>query len=154
MTSEKIAVFAPMPSASDRAATTVDDRRRTQGTNRKTYVVHERPAKSPYYWRVPHALTREVSSALADCELTHLEREPIDVERARAQHAAYEEALRHAGCTVERLPASDEMPDSVFIEDIAIVFDEVAIVTRPGAVSRRVEIPAVAEAVGRHRSVT
>ena len=99
------------------------------------------------------ALTREVSAALAACELTHLEREPIDVARARTQHAAYEEALRHAGCTIERLPASDEMPDSVFIEDIAIVFDEVAIVTRPGAVSRRVEIPAVAEAVGRHRSV-
>ena len=102
---------------------------------------------------MPLALTREVSAALAACQLTHLERVQIDVERARAQHAAYEQALRHAGCTVERLPATADMPDSVFIEDIAVVFDELAVVTRPGAESRRGEVPVVAEALGRHRSV-
>ena len=83
------------------------------------------------------AITRAVSAALADCELTHLERVPIDVERARAQHRAYEEALREAGYLVERLESTTEMPDSVFVEDIAIVFDELAIITRPGAESRR-----------------
>src|SRR5262245_13397709 len=106
---------------------------------------------SPYYSSVPHALTRDVSSALAVCELTYLERGSIDVERARAQHAAYEQGLRRAGCLVERLPATADMPDSVFIEDIAVVLDELAIVTRPGAESRRAEVPAVAEALGRHR---
>lgn len=99
------------------------------------------------------ALTREVSSGLAGCELTHLPRLSIDVELARRQHAAYEHALRDAGCRVERLEASPEMPDSVFIEDVAIVFDELAIVTRPGAESRRAEVPAVAEALQRFRPV-
>ena len=102
---------------------------------------------------MPIALTREVSSGLAACELTHLARAPIDVALARAQHAAYEQALRDAGCVVERLAATAGMPDSVFIEDIAVVFDELAIVTRPGAESRRVEIPAVAAALEQHRRV-
>jgi dimethylargininase len=90
---------------------------------------------------------------LAGCELTHLPRLSIDVALARRQHAAYEHALRDAGYTVERLEASPEMPDSVFIEDVAIVFDELAIVTRPGAESRRAEVPAVAEALQRFRPV-
>jgi dimethylargininase len=97
------------------------------------------------------AITRAVSPSLASCELTHLTRVPIDVERARAQHRAYEQALADAGGIVERLDAGPEMPDSVFIEDIAIVFNELAIITRPGAESRRVETPAVAEALGRYR---
>ena len=99
------------------------------------------------------AITRAISPALADCELTYLERVPIDVERARAQHRAYEEALMEAGYLVERLDTSPQMPDSVFVEDIAIVFDELAIVTRPGAESRRQETPAVAEALAAYRTL-
>jgi len=99
------------------------------------------------------ALTREVSDALAACQLTHQARVPIDVGAARVQHAAYEQALREAGYTVVRLSATAEMPDSVFIEDIAIVFDELAVVTRPGAETRRVEIPAVTDALRPHRPV-
>src|SRR4051812_30371673 len=93
------------------------------------------------------ALTREISPALSRCELTHLARTPIDVSRARLQHAAYERALTAMGCTVERLEAGDDMADAVFIEDTAVVFDEVAIVTRPGAESRRGEPEAVARAL-------
>src|SRR5262245_3270582 len=97
------------------------------------------------------ALTRDISPALAACELTHLPRMPIDVELARVQHREYEQALAEAGCRVERLSSNDGMPDSVFVEDIAIVFDELAIVTRPGAESRRVEVPAMAEALKKYR---
>jgi dimethylargininase len=97
------------------------------------------------------AITREVSSSIARCELTHLEREPIDVGIAGAQHAAYEDCLRRAGCVVVRLPAEPDLPDAVFIEDLAIVLDEVAVVTRPGAASRRAEAASVAEALARHR---
>src|SRR5215212_10389040 len=93
------------------------------------------------------AITRAISPALSACELTHLARVPIDVERARAQHRAYEETLMDAGYLVERLDTSAQMPDSVFVEDIAVVFDELAVITRPGAESRRQEIPAVAEAL-------
>ena len=99
------------------------------------------------------ALTRDVSPAIARCELTHLERTPIDLSVARAQHEAYERCLTSAGCVVQRLEASADMPDSVFIEDIAVILDEIAVITRPGAESRRQETAAVAEAVTRHRPV-
>lgn len=93
------------------------------------------------------ALTREVSPAIGRCELTHLARAPIDVERARAQHAGYEKALRAAGCDVRRLPADESMPDAVFIEDTAVVLDELVIVARPGAGSRRGETAEVERAL-------
>ena len=78
------------------------------------------------------ALTRELSPAIERCELTHLARLPIDLDKARAQHREYERVLEGLGCHVERLPAGDDLPDSVFIEDIALVFDEIAIISRPG----------------------
>src|SRR6185436_7286932 len=91
------------------------------------------------------ALTREISPAIRQCALTHLPRVPIDVERARSQHSAYEWALVDAGCTVRRLDTTDPLPDSVFIEDTAVVLDELAIVSRPGAQARRSETAAVAQ---------
>ena len=93
------------------------------------------------------ALTREISPALESCQLTHVPRVPIDLERARAQHAAYEWALVEEGCTIRRLDAGPDMPDSVFIEDIAVVLDEGAVVCRPGAESRRVETAGVVDAL-------
>src|SRR5689334_4280284 len=99
------------------------------------------------------ALTRDISPALAACELTHLPRQPIDIDLARAQHREYEAALAGAGCRVERLPADAALPDCVFIEDAAIAVDELAIITRPGAESRRPETAAVAEALARYRRV-
>jgi dimethylargininase len=99
------------------------------------------------------ALTREVSAAIGRCELTHLERTAIDPALAAAQHAAYERSLVAAGCTLQRLDASSDMPDSVFIEDAAVVFDEVAIIARSGAPSRRVETSAVQQALAKHRPI-
>jgi dimethylargininase len=99
------------------------------------------------------AITRDVSPAIGRCELTHVDRVAIDVERARAEHRSYEASLVEAGCRVERLEAGPEMPDSVFVEDTAIVFDELAILARPGAASRRIETEAVGAALVRFRSV-
>ena len=99
------------------------------------------------------ALTREISSAIAKCELTHLPRVPIDIDRARAEHRDYEDALSAAGCSVTRLPSGDGLPDSVFIEDAAVVFDELAIITLPGAESRRRETPRVADELSRYRTL-
>ncbi len=99
------------------------------------------------------ALTREVSPAIARCELTHLAREPIDVARACAQHRRYEALLEAAGCTVLRLPAEPDLPDSVFVEDAAIVVDELAIVARPGVAARRPEVTTVARALAPYRSL-
>ena len=97
------------------------------------------------------AITREVSPAIGDCELTHLERSSIDVDVARAQHVAYAAALADLGCRVEQLPAEPDLPDSVFVEDVAVVLDEVAIITRPGAESRRGERPTIEQALMPYR---
>ncbi len=97
------------------------------------------------------ALTREVSDSIVACELTHLDRVVIDVDLARRQHAAYETALGALGCHVVQLPPEPQMPDAVFVEDVAIVLDELAVVARPGARSRRGETGSVATALKRHR---
>jgi dimethylargininase len=99
------------------------------------------------------AVTRPVSPSLAQCELTHLAREPIDVARAGAQHGAYEDLLKSLGAEIVRVPASPDHPDAVFIEDTAIVLDEVAVITRPGATSREKETEAVAPVLARYRSL-
>lgn len=99
------------------------------------------------------ALTRAVSDAIAHCELTHRERVPIDVAVARAQHAAYEDALRVAGCDVQRVAPAPELADAVFIEDTALAFAELAVMTHPGAESRRAELPAVEAALAPHRDI-
>src|SRR5688572_810827 len=97
------------------------------------------------------AITRAVSPAIARCELTHQPRVAIDVAKASAQHADYERALVRLGCVVHRVSAAPDMPDSVFIEDTAVVLDELAILAWPGAESRRAEVAAVADVLGSHR---
>jgi dimethylargininase len=97
------------------------------------------------------ALTRSVPNSMSQCELTHLPRVAIDLSRAREQHAAYERALEDLGCTVHAIAAAHDMPDSVFIEDTAVVLDEIAVIARPGAVSRQHETDAVAAALTRYR---
>ena len=97
------------------------------------------------------ALTRSVPPSIDRCELTHLQREPIDYTRAVREHAAYEEALRRAGCRVKRLPDLPGHPDSVFVEDTAVVFERIAVIARPGAASRREEVASTVRALERHR---
>ena len=102
---------------------------------------------------MPIALTRPVSDSLAECELTYLARAPIEIDLARRQHHAYEQALRELGCQVMALPEAPELPDAVFVEDLALVLDEVGILTRPGAESRRPEALTVEEALTRYRPI-
>lgn len=90
------------------------------------------------------ALTRGVSASIAECLLTHLTRQQIDTETAISQHRAYEECLRQVGLHVISLPVKPELPDSVFIEDPAIVLDEVALIGHMGAVKRRAEATSLA----------
>jgi dimethylargininase len=87
------------------------------------------------------------------CELTHLQRSVIDLALAREQHRAYEQTLRDLGCRIERLSEEAELPDSVFVEDTAVVVDEVAVITRPGARSRRPETPSIASALSQYREL-
>ena len=100
------------------------------------------------------ALTRSVPPSIVNCELTHLNREPIDFARAAEQHGLYERALVALGCTIQRLPSLSDLPDSVFVEDTALVLPEIAIIARLGAASRRLEVTSVADALRPHRPLT
>ena len=97
------------------------------------------------------ALVREVSPRLADCVLTHLGRVAIDVDRAVAQHHVYCDVLRSLGARVEALEPLPDDPDGVFVEDTAVVVDQVAVITRPGVASRAGETTTTADALARYR---
>lgn len=97
------------------------------------------------------AITRDVSPSIDRAEVTHVQRVPIDYDRAREQHEQYRALLAFLGCEVLSLPGDAAFPDCVFIEDTAIVLDDLAVITRPGAESRRGEIDVVAEALEAYR---
>ena len=91
------------------------------------------------------AFTRAVSARLPECQLTHLQRVPIDAAKAAEQHACYERALSDAGFEIVRLPELADDPDAVFVEDTALLLGEHAVITRPGAASRIGETHSTAE---------
>jgi dimethylargininase len=97
------------------------------------------------------AITRQVSPSINRCELTFHAKEPIDLARAIAQHEAYEECLRGLGVQVVSLAAEPDLPDAVFVEDAAIVVDEVAVIPVMGAASRRPETESLARALSVYR---
>src|SRR5262249_8045210 len=102
---------------------------------------------------VTRAIVHAVPAALARCELTFVARRPIDVARARAQHRDYCALLMDCGLAVEVMDSSPDHPDAVFVEDAAVVLDEVAIACAMGARSRRAEVEALLPALARHRPV-
>ncbi len=93
------------------------------------------------------AIVRAVPESLGRCQLTWQERRSIDVPRARAQHAAYVDALRASGLDVTVLPADEAHPDCPFVEDVLLDLGGVRVLTATGAPSRRGEREAVAAAV-------
>ena len=99
------------------------------------------------------AITRKPGNSITNCELTFLDREPIDPARMRSQHAAYCETLSQLGAKVVTLDADESFPDSVFVEDTAVVLDEIAIICRPGAESRRGEVDIIADVLSEFREV-
>jgi dimethylargininase len=100
------------------------------------------------------AWVREVSPQLASCELSFLARQPIEPLRAAQQHRAYTEILRELGCELRWLAPLPQHPDGVFVEDTAVLVPECAVITRPGACSRRGETGSVAAALGTCLPVT
>jgi len=99
------------------------------------------------------ALTRKVSSSLTNCELSFIARQPIDLAKARAEHHAYEQLLGELGARVISLPEEPELPDSMFVEDPAIVLDEVAVICTLGTETRRKEAPSLAAALEKYRTL-
>jgi len=99
------------------------------------------------------AITRDVSPRFNECELTHIARTPIDVKASENQHHGYVQALKELGYAVLELPAEAGLPDSVFVEDTAVVLPDVAIITNPGADSRKPETSSIAQALSRYREL-
>ena len=99
------------------------------------------------------AITRVVSPAIANCELTFVTRNPINLAKAQVQHRAYETLLAELGAEVISLPAEPALPDSMFVEDPAIVFDELAVICSLGTESRRAEATSLARVLRRFRAL-
>jgi dimethylargininase len=99
------------------------------------------------------AITRAVSPALASCELTFVDRQPIDIAKAQSQHTAYEHLLARLGIHVHSLAAEPDLPDSMFVEDPAIVLDELAIILPLGTKSRQPEAESLAKALAPYRKL-
>jgi dimethylargininase len=97
------------------------------------------------------AITRQVSASINDCELSFHGRQRIDVAKAIAQHKAYQECLAELGARIVSLPAQPGLPDAVFVEDAALVVDEVAVITNMGAPSRRAEAKSLAKTLSQYR---
>lgn len=99
------------------------------------------------------ALTRDIGPDIAQCEITHISRQPIDPVKAVAQHMKYKEKLREAGVNVLSLPPLNGHPDAVFVEDTAIVLPEIAIMATMGAKSRNGEVDSIAAELGNFRTL-
>ena len=97
------------------------------------------------------AITRAVSPAIVRCELSFIDRKPIDLTKAQEQHHAYERLLRKLGARVISLPPEPELPDSMFVEDPAIVLDELAVILPLGTESRRREVASLAKELSKYR---
>jgi dimethylargininase len=96
---------------------------------------------------MPTALIRRPSPRLAEGLVTHIERQPVDVELALRQWQEYVDALHGTGWTTVEVPAIEECPDSVFVEDTMVVYGDVAVIARAGADERRPEAAAAEETV-------
>jgi dimethylargininase len=97
-------------------------------------------------------LVRSVSPKLASCELTYVAAQPMDPVVASRQHDVYVETLRRHGAEIVRAESLPDHPDGVFVEDTAVVLDEVAVIARP-TLSRRDEVQSVADVLAKHRQV-
>jgi dimethylargininase len=93
------------------------------------------------------ALVRRPSARMAEGITTHIERLPADNDRAARQHAAYVDAVAGAGWTIREVAAADDLPDSAFVEDTAIVCGDLVVLTRPGAPERRPEVAGTEDAI-------
>jgi dimethylargininase len=99
------------------------------------------------------AITRPVSSSISHCELSFHARKPIDIAKAIVQHKAYQDCLAELGVRIVSLPAEPDLPDAVFVEDAAVVVDEVAVIPIMGAPSRRPETRTLIDTLSPYRPI-
>jgi dimethylargininase len=100
-----------------------------------------------------HGFVREISRSLGRCELRHLPRQALNLVLAKQQHAAYIAALEAAGVMVTVLPEEAALPDSTFVEDPAVILDEIAVIGRLSLASRAPEAKSIEHAIAAIRPV-
>lgn len=98
------------------------------------------------------AIVRRPCPEIAQCALTYIERSPIHFETLKEQHRHYCETLKKLGLSVKVLPEDSSHPDSVFVEDPAVIFDEMAFLNRLGVPSRQGETLSLREHLSPYRS--
>ena len=98
--------------------------------------------------RTGRVLVRRPSPRLAEGLVTHIERRPVDVDLAAAQWVGYVSALERSGWPAIEVAPAPDCADSVFVEDTAVMFEDLAVVTNPGARQRRPEIEGTARVLG------
>jgi len=127
---------------------------------RRKYITsdHRTPAEAVPIFKYTHAMlfaiTRSVSPAITQCELSFIDRRPIDLKKAEAQHSAYQQLLTQIGAKLICLPAEPALPDSMFVEDPALVLDELAVIFPLGAESRRAEAESLARVLSTFRKIS
>src|SRR5262245_55222122 len=94
------------------------------------------------------ALVRRPSPRLAEGLVTHIARQPVDVDLAMRQWEAYVAALQGVGWSTIEVTPLDSCPDGVFVEDTVVMYGHRAVITRPGADERKPETAAVAALLG------
>src|ERR1700730_16846175 len=99
------------------------------------------------------AITRAVSPAIVNCELNFVQRQTINLAKARDQHRAYEQLLAECGARVLSLPAEPDLPDSMVVEDPALVLDQLAVILPLGTKSRQPEAASLAKALSPFRNL-
>jgi dimethylargininase len=99
------------------------------------------------------AITRSVSPGIVNCELTFVARQPINLAKAEEQHRAYQRLLEKCGARVISLPAEPSLPDSMFVEDPALVLDELAVILPLGTQTRRPEAASIAQSLSKFRKL-
>jgi dimethylargininase len=95
-------------------------------------------------------MARAPSSTITQCELTYLERDPIDFLKIQTEHSNYVATLTEYANRINVLPELPQFPDSVFVEDVAVAIKQKILLTRPGALSRRGEVEHFARALAKN----
>ncbi|HJL81657.1 MAG: arginine deiminase-related protein [Candidatus Poseidoniia archaeon] len=98
-------------------------------------------------------MTREINAAMGSCELTFLLRDKIDMDLAKQQHQQYQSVLSSLGCEIVIVSTESNLADSVFIEDTAVVLDEIAVLCRPATALRGQEVAGVKDVLQQYRTL-
>lgn len=100
-----------------------------------------------------NVITHLPSPHLRDCELTFLDFKQIDLAKAQKEHENYKKMLESCSANVITIDENIDFPDSVFIEDPILVFDEIAILTSMGVESRRLETKNLEKVFAKYREI-